>query len=174
MEVIELLEYLQELIDTSQRFFSPNKIIINKKEIMDVIDKIINIMPDEFKKAQYICDQRDKILSEAVQQAEILKKEKMALLRHEIENHDIIREAQDKADRIMNSAQKNAKDLRLGARDYADQLLEQLQKEINNNTENVINNLQVEFSKFIDSMSKEVNTNNRTLRDNIKELRNMK
>lgn len=174
MEVIELLEYLQELIDTSQKLFSPNKVIINKKEVMDVIDKIINIMPDEFKKAQYICDQRDKILSEAVQQAELLKKEKLALLKHEIENHDIIREAQDRADKIIDSAQKNAKELRLGAIDYADELLQQLQREIDRNTEKMLNSLQQNFSEFIDSMSKELSYTDKTIRNNIKELRSMK
>ena len=48
--IIELLEYLEELIETSPKVPITGKTIIDKKEFLEVIDQIVNTLPDQLKK----------------------------------------------------------------------------------------------------------------------------
>lgn len=51
MEIMKLLEYLQEIIETSHNLPVVGKIVVQKKEILDIIEQIIEYLPDEFKKS---------------------------------------------------------------------------------------------------------------------------
>lgn len=50
MSVIQLLEYLQEIIETGGRIPMTGKVMVDKKEALDTIEQIINALPEEFKK----------------------------------------------------------------------------------------------------------------------------
>ena len=54
MDAIKLLEYLQEIMDTSARVPMTGKVMVNKKEIQEVLDKIVNCLPSELKR---VCHQ---------------------------------------------------------------------------------------------------------------------
>jgi cell division septum initiation protein DivIVA len=174
MDVIKLLEYLQEIVSTSARVPMTGKIMVNKKEIEETLNKIVNCLPGELKKAQWIVDEKDRILTEAVQEADNIKKENLNLLRRQIENHDITKEANMRAQEIISSAQKNAKAIRLGARDYADEMLSQLDSEITDKSNEFLTNLKVEFQKMLNDLEGNIDLKSSSIRANIKELRDMK
>jgi F0F1-type ATP synthase membrane subunit b/b' len=174
MDVIQLLEYLQEIIESSPKVPITGKIMLDKKEILDIIDQIVNYLPDEFKKAQWVLGEKERILSEANKQYESVKKETLEMLKKQVENHDITREARVKAQEIIASAQRDAKAIRLGARDYADEILCQLDKEIESKGEVMINTIKGDLDKFIEAVVNDVNNTTGTIRENIKELRKMK
>lgn len=174
MDVIKLIEYLQEIIDTSSKVPMTGKVMVDKKEVLEVIDKILNCLPAEFKKAQWVFEEKERILSEAIREAETLKKENVELLKRQIENHDITKEAKNRAQEIISSAQRDAKVMRLGARDYADEVLSQLEKEVNEHSEKMLNNVKGEMEKFLISINSEVSSTSNMIRENINELRNMK
>lgn len=174
MEVINLLEYLQEIFETSSKVPVMGKILVDKKEVMSIVDQIINSLPDELKKAQWVVEEKERILSEAIEEASNMKKESADMLKRQIENHDITKEAKIRAEEIIASAQRDAKSMRLGARDYADKILCELEKEINEKGQSMIINIKKEVEEFIQSLSNEVTTDLDTIRDNIKELEGMK
>ncbi|PRR78963.1 hypothetical protein CLLI_11830 [Clostridium liquoris] len=174
MDVIKLIEYLEEIIDTSSKVPMTGKVMVDKKEVLDVIDKILNCLPAEFKKAQWVFEEKDRILSEAIRDAETLKKENVELLQKQIENHDITKKAKIRAGEIISSAQKDAKVMRLGARDYADEILSQLEKEVNDYSGKMLNSIKDEMEEFLVSINSDVSSTSNMIRENIKELRNMK
>jgi cell division septum initiation protein DivIVA len=174
MEVIKLLEYLQEIFETSSKVPVTGKILVDKKEVLNIVDQIINYLPDEFKKAQWVVEEKERILGEAIEESSTMKKESMDMLKKQIENHDITKEAKIRAEEIIASAQRDAKAMRLGARDYADEILCQLEKEINEKGQFMIVNIKKQLEHFVISLSDEVNTDLSTIRENIKELRGMK
>ncbi len=57
LNVIELLEYLQDMVESSPKMPITGKTIIDKKEFNEVIDQIINYLPDQFKKAQWVVNE---------------------------------------------------------------------------------------------------------------------
>jgi F0F1-type ATP synthase membrane subunit b/b' len=173
MDVIQLLEYLHEIIDSAPKVPITGKIMIDKKEALDIIDQIVNYLPDEFKKAQWVLGEKERILAEANKQYDAVKKETMEMLQKQVENHDITNEAKVKAQEIIASAQRDAKAIRLGARDYADEILCQLDKQIEAKGEAMVIAVKSNLDKFIQVTVEDMKSTSETIRDNIKELRNM-
>lgn len=172
MDIIKLLEYLQEIVETSSKVPITGKAMVDRREVLEVIDKIINNLPDEFKKAQWVYEEKERILSEAIAQSDEIKKQNMELLKRQIENHDITREAQARAQQIISSAQRDAKAMRLGARDYADEVLSELDREINSKGNILIENIKKQAEDFFQQLESKVTNSSGEIRENIKELRN--
>ena len=76
VNVVELLEYLQDLIENSPKVPMSGKTMIDRKEILEVIDQIINYLPDQFKKAQWVMNERERSLGEAKKEYDSVKKER--------------------------------------------------------------------------------------------------
>lgn len=174
VNIIELLEYLQDLVENSSKVPMSGKVMIDKKEIIEVVDQIINYLPDQFKKAEWVMNERERILDEAKKEYDSVRKETMAMMRQNIENHDIVKEAKVRSQEIIASAQRDAKAIRLGSRDYSDEILTQLEKEIEEQKIRMIKSLQESF----ESVAKEIDLNLSNtcdeIKDNVKELRSMK
>jgi len=174
MDVIKLLEYLQEIVESSSKIPVTGKAVINKKEILDIIDQIINHMPDEFKKAQWVCDEKERILVDAKNQAKIFEEETIDKIRRRVEKQDLVKEAQTRAEEIIASAQRDAKIMRLGAKDYADEILSQLDKEIESKGQQMLHKIKDDVQEFLISLQDEVTDTTTSIRENVKELRSMK
>ncbi|NMM65650.1 ATPase [Clostridium sp. P21] len=174
MDVIKLLEYLNEIIETSAKVPMTGKVMVHKKETLEIIEKIMNYLPDELKKAQWIVEEKERILSEAIEEAENLKRENINFLRKQVENHDITKRANAKAEAIIVSAERSAKSIRLGARDYADEVLNQLDNEIEDKSKRMLIDLKKQMQNFIVDLESHINLNSESIRQNIKELRDMK
>lgn len=174
MDVIKLLEYLREIVETSAKVPMTGKVMLDKKETLEIIEKIIAYLPDELKKAQWIVEEKERILSEAIQESENLKKENLILLKRQVENHDITKEANSRGEEIIALAQRNAKAIRLGARDYAGEILNQLDGEIADKSNQLIISLKNEMQQFLTDLESNVDLRTESIRENIKELRDMK
>lgn len=174
MDVIKLLEYLQGIIESSSKIPVTGKAVINKREILDIIDQIINHLPDEFKKAQWICDEKERILVDAKKQAKIFEEETIDKIRRRVEKQDLVKEAQNRSEEIIASAQRDAKIMRLGAKDYADEILSQLDKEIELKGQKMLHMIKGDVQDFLISLQEEVTNTTTSIRENVKELRSMK
>lgn len=174
MDVIQLLEYLQEIVETASKVPITGKIVLDKKEILEVIDQIVNYLPDEFKKAQWVLGEKERILGEAKQEYDSIKAQTIEMMKKQVENHDITKEAKIRSQEIIASAQRDAKAIRLGARDYADEILCQLDKEMDLKSKEVINNIKKDVEEFMEAITGDLSNTSSTIRENIKELRSIK
>lgn len=171
MNVMKLLEYLSDIIETSTKVPMTGKVVVNKKEVCEVINDIISALPDELKKAEWIINEKDRILSDALKEADIIRRRNAQTIMKEIEKHDITKEAKQNAEEIVASAQNTAKDIRLGARDYADNVLKELDKEIQEINDSMLSNIKLEMEKFLVSYQKKVRFTRSTVEENIKEVK---
>lgn len=174
VNVIELLDYLQDVVDSAAKVPITGKVVVDRKEVNEVIDQVINYLPDEFKKAQWVMNEKERILGEAKKEFENVKKETTEMMKKQIENHDIVREAKLIGQEIIASAQRDAKAIRLGAREYADEVLCQVEKEIELKNNELIKQIQANVEIFGEKLSGDLNKTALSIRENIKELRNMK
>lgn len=185
INIMHLLEYLNEIIDTASKIPMSGKIVVSRKEIETTVNEIVNCLPEEIKRAQWILEEKDKILEEAKREAasirtyagheaEVIKKQGLEEIKKQIDNHSITREAEIKAEAIIASAQKDAKELRLGARQYADSLLCDLEKNISGLGSEMFMKIKNDVGQAIGEIDKDINENLYTIRENIKELRNLK
>lgn len=174
MDVIQLLEYLQEIVENAPKMPITGKVFVDKNEVLDIVDQIINYLPDEFKKAQWVLGEKERILNEANKEYESVKKETVEMMRKQVENHDITKEATEKAQEMLALAQRDAKTIRLGARDYADEILCQLDKEMEEKLHTMVQAMKDDMDQFVQEVVKDVQNTSNGIRENIKELRNMK
>lgn len=174
MEIMQLLEYLQDIVESAPKVPITGKVLVDKKELTEILDQIFNYLPDDIKKAQWIVGEKERIMAEAKKEYETVKKDTMDMLKKQVENHDITKEAQIKGQEIISAAQRDAKAIRLGARDYADEILCQLEKELESKTQEIINSIKVNVEKMAIDLTEDISTTANDIRENIKELRAIK
>lgn len=174
MEIMQLLEYLQDIVESAPKVPITGKVLVDKKELTEILDQIFNYLPDDIKKAQWIVGEKERIMAEAKKEYETVKKDTMDMLKKQVENHDITKEAQIKGQEIISAAQRDAKAIRLGARDYADEILCQLEKELDSKTQEIINCIKVNVEKMAIKLTDDMSNSAQDIRENIKELRSIK
>lgn len=174
LNITEVVEYLEEIIATSSLVPFTGKVMVNKTEVVDAIKKIEDNFPEEIQKAQWVLEQKDRIIKEAIDEAKQIKIEKLNSVEQIIDNIDLVREAKNRANQIIALAERDAKAIRLGARDYADQLLSNIDKEIFNHGQKMVNTIAKDVEKFIENLNEEVNNTSNNINSNLEQLRNMK
>ena len=172
--VIELLEYLQDTIERAPKVPISGKAMIDKKDVLEIIEQIVNYLPDEFKKAKWIVNEKDRILGEAKDEYNSVRRETIEIMRQNVERHDIVKEAKIRAQEIISSAKKDAKAIRLGSRDYSNEILTELDKQIEEKREELIRTIEECYKKAAMDIDNNINGISSTIKENIKELQDMK
>ncbi|MCI5727471.1 MAG: ATPase [Clostridium sp.] len=179
--VLDLLEYIQDTITRAKSVPMSGKIMVDKKEMTEAIDQVINYLPDEFKKAKWVAIEKNRILTEAQREYDKAQKEydkaqttSAAIIKQNIENHDIVKDAKMRALEIVNTARREAKEMRLGAKEYSLDILAELDKEIESRKVELIRNLQESFKIAATEVENKFNTIGSTIKANIEELNDMK
>lgn len=130
MEVMKLLEELEELIENSSGVPFGNKVFLDKEDALEIIKEIRISLPDEFKQAEWINMERQRILNSAQGEADKLMENTKSYIQEQVENSEIVKEANRQAEAIIKNAEEVARQLRAGGRDYVDDTLEKLQKDL--------------------------------------------
>ena len=106
MEILDLLEEIEELINTASTIPFSNRIVLDKDDIEEVLRKINVAIPEEIRRAKWIKEEKDQILIEAKKEAE-----------------EIIRAAQEEEARLINHAKFEENRVIEDARNIADNLV---------------------------------------------------
>lgn len=130
MNVLRLLEEMEDIIENGSSIPFAQKVLVDKREILEIIKEIRIHLPDEVKQAQWIKEERQRILAEAQQEADTILEEANQHILSMIDQSEITRLANNQAEEIITQAQNNAKEMRLGAKDYVDSLLESVESDL--------------------------------------------
>lgn len=182
MKVLQLLDFLQQDIEMSPKNLV-GKISINKKEVLSTLNEIRRAFPDELEEAKNLVRRRDTILSEAHKEEAAILESSRKRAQEEYENCDILlaarREAEEilekaniEASQIKAAAMKEAKELRYGVMNYADNTLSTLQKDIDLIGEQSLKAVQGEMEEMLIKIYKEISSTTARVRENNKELGN--
>ncbi|MPQ42437.1 ATPase [Clostridium tarantellae] len=173
-QIMQLLDYLRDMVEEASKVPITGKVVVDRKEMLETIDQVVNYLPDEIKKAQWLLTEKDRILQEAKKENESVRLETIELMKKRIENHNIVKEAEIRAQEIIALAHRQAKSIRLGSREYADEVLSQLQKEIDSKTNEFLMHMKNNMETFALNLSDDINKTSNSIRENIKELRDKK
>lgn len=143
---------------------SSTKIAVNKEEIVELIRELRLKTPDEIKKYQKMITQRDQIIANANDTAERIVREAQIHTESLINEHEIMQRAIEqanavienasiKAQQIVDQAVEDASNIRLGAIQYTDDMLANLQMII----EHSIENNKSKYDALINSLNKDLN-----------------
>ena len=123
MEILEILDVLEEKVESAKNIPIVNRAIIDKEDILASIEDIRLRLPDDLKQARWIKEDRKRILAEAQEEADAIIKEGEDKAMQLVNENAITKRAYEQANNIIASAQKNSRELRMGARQYVDKIL---------------------------------------------------
>lgn len=128
--VLQLLDELEEILDNSRAVPFSNKVSVDKEEIYDLISEIRVRLPNELKQSKWVVEERNKILIDAQKEAdEIVKSAEDRVVRL-VEDNEVTKKAYDQAAAIIDSAKKTAKEMRLGAVEYSENMLSEAESKL--------------------------------------------
>ncbi len=135
MDILQLIDRLEELFNEARAVPFTHNVVVDEDRMLEIIDQMRIVIPDEVKKAQQVLSSRDRFLAQAQEEADrtlVLAREKA----EQIAGRDnIVLEAQRRAEQILAQARADAEATRRDADDYVVDTLMQLQE----NLEKVIN-----------------------------------
>ncbi|MDD3839660.1 MAG: ATPase [Clostridia bacterium] len=140
MEILDLLNELEEEIENAFTIPFTSNGLIDKEKIFGLIKDIRINFPDQLKEAQFIKTERQKILIDAQKQSEIILSEAEEHIKSMVNQSEIIKKAEIQAQKIISNANKSAREIRVGSREYADQILDKLERNLNNLLSEIKNN----------------------------------
>lgn len=127
MEVLTLLETIEEMLGRSASIPLTKRTLIDKDELLSVVNEIKLKLPDELKQAKWVKEERQKILVDAQKEANQLIKEAENRIIAMIDEHEITKKAYEQKTEIIESANAFSKDLIDGTKKYADDILAELE-----------------------------------------------
>ena len=78
MEIMEIIDMMEETIDKAPTVPLSGKILVDKEDILDYIQEMRLVFPDEVKEAKWVKEERERILSEAQSRSDEMIKNKHA------------------------------------------------------------------------------------------------
>jgi len=130
MKVLDLLEEIEEICDTAPGVPLTNKIMVDKAELLEIVDDIRNALPDEIQQAQFIKDERERILNDAREEYEEMIRDAEQRAEVLIDQNEITTRARQRAREIEDNAAAGAKQLKMSTYDYIDKVLYEFQNKM--------------------------------------------
>jgi cell division septum initiation protein DivIVA len=120
LDVEAYIGQLEQLIAEARPMPLSSSIIVNKRDVDDVIAELRARLPDELRQARWIIKERDELLDAAAREAEQLMADTRVERDRMLSETEVVRAAQREAERIIEDAREQASILRLEAEDYVD------------------------------------------------------
>ncbi len=130
MDIQFLVERLEALVVNARKMPLTSQIILEQATILDLIDQLRVAIPEEVRQARRINQESDRVLGRARDEAEQIigaAQEQAALL---LQDQSILREAETKAQDILDRAQGKSEETMRGADEYAADVLVRLESDL--------------------------------------------
>lgn len=145
LEMIELFEQLEDIFRSASTIPFSHKCTVDKDEVLAIINDIRTLIPEEVTQAVWINKERNKIISQAKQDAtniveqakkeaeriqqeyqdniEELKKNSEDVVKAYVESSEPVVQADQRAKDIVDRAERIANEIRIGSIEYAEDVL---------------------------------------------------
>jgi cell division septum initiation protein DivIVA len=127
MDVLVLIDKLDDLIHNAKQIPLTENVRVDREEIYDLLDQMRATIPEEIKQARWIVKERQEMLAEAKREAERIVKEANDEQLRLVSEQEVVKQAENHAEDIVEEARAREREIRLGAEDYADDILNTLE-----------------------------------------------
>lgn len=130
MELFNALNELEEIIENSIKVPMTRRVLVDEDRLLDMLDRIRTTLPEEIRQAKWIIQEREKVLAETKKEAGRIMEDVQKQMERRVDESEINRQAKIKAEETIEKAENIAREIKQGAREYADELLNDLEKRI--------------------------------------------
>ena len=127
MDVLALIDKLDDLIHNARTMPFSDKVAIEREEIYELLDQMRSTIPEEIKQSRWIVKERQEMLAEAKREADRLVADARDKAVQAASQEEIVKRAEREAADILEEARVRERKVRLGAEDYADEVLSTLE-----------------------------------------------
>ncbi|NLK97071.1 hypothetical protein [Defluviitalea saccharophila] len=152
--ILQLLDVMEDILDGSSTVPFTGKVMVDKDELLEIITDIRLKLPNEIKQSKWVIEERNKILIDAQKEAEGIMKEADERIAKLVDENEITKRAYEQAEEIIETAKQNSRQMRLGAIDYADEILSLVE----NNIKQTLEKIHKETSELENSLGQTINT----------------
>lgn len=129
-DVLGLLDEIEEVVDRGAKIPMTGKVLVDDVLIFELLDRIREALPEEVRTAKWILSEKERIIRDAQTEAQRLVEQGREYVEELAGENQVVKQAQEYADGIVQHAQIYANEVKLGAIQYADELLQQMENAV--------------------------------------------
>ncbi|HKN90844.1 MAG TPA: hypothetical protein VJ622_11220 [Acidimicrobiia bacterium] len=119
-DLCDLLEHLRELVETARSMPLSNSAIVNRDEVLELLDETVERLPEELRQARWLLKEREEYLERARREADEIVAAARVQAEGMVQRTEVVREAQRVARVTIEQAEAHGRQLRNQAEDYVD------------------------------------------------------
>ena len=156
----QIIEEIEDYIDSCKGplFGGGDKIVVDRERMEELLRELRMKTPEEIKRYQKILANKDAILADAQQKAEAIIAQANIQNQELVNEHEIMNQviemATSQAQEILNNATRDANEIRLGAIQYTDDMLANMQTML----QDVVEKSNSHYSAMMDNFQQFYNT----------------
>jgi hypothetical protein len=119
----ELLRRVADLIAAARPMPLSSSVMINKDEVLELLDDAIAKLPDELREARWLRKEREEYLAKMRADGDDIIEAARTRVEQMVQRTEVVKAAEHRARRIVDAAEAEARRLRLECEDFCDQKL---------------------------------------------------
>jgi cell division septum initiation protein DivIVA len=127
VDILARLQQMDELIQEAKSMPLSSSVLVNREEVLELLDAAKSELPEEIKQARWIVKDREELLAKARKTGESIVHKAQDEQHRLLSQEEVVRAAVDEADRVLAEAREQARQIRLEAEDYVDAKLAQFE-----------------------------------------------
>lgn len=127
----ETISQIYDLVEGAKTgSFNKDKVIIDKNQILNLLDELSERLPGELKQARVMLESNQELVTAAKRKAEQILKEAAEKARKLVSEQEIYQEAKARANEMVRSAQQKAAEVNKAAIEFMDESLKSTEETI--------------------------------------------
>jgi cell division septum initiation protein DivIVA len=123
MDIAARIHQLEELIREAKSMPLSASVLVNKDEVLELVDGMRTTLPEEIKQARWVVKDREELLAKARRDAEVIVEEARKEQARLVSEDEVVAESARESERILSEAREQARQIKLEAEDYVDAML---------------------------------------------------
>jgi cell division septum initiation protein DivIVA len=125
MDIVARLQQMEELIQEAKSMPLSSSVLVNREEMLELVEAARSELPEEIKQARWIVKDREELLAKGRRDAEAVVDRAQQERSRLVSDQEVVMAAGDESERIIAEARELARQIRLEAEDYVDAKLAQ-------------------------------------------------
>lgn len=122
-EVEHMLHRLHELVASARPMPLSTSVMVNRDEVLDLLDETIEQLPDELRAARWLLKEREEYLAKVQREGEEILDQARTRAERMVQRTEVVKASEARARRIIDAANDEAARLKNEVEDFCDQKL---------------------------------------------------
>jgi len=122
-DVEHMLRRLHELIASARPMPLSTSVMVNRDEVLDLLDETIERLPDELRAARWLLKQREEYLAKVKREGEDILEQARTRAERMVQRTEVVKASEARARKIIDAATDDAARVKNEVEDFCDQKL---------------------------------------------------